>query len=284
MERQNYKGLALITDLDGTLLTEDKTLSERDAAAIARFRAGGGVVSLATGRGLEATGRYVEMLKPDFPAVLYNGSMLYDTVKGQIAHKSCLPEGTREILEELMGAFPNLGAEILDENGVYVIQDSPVEREHLRITNLEVVLKDLRDIEPERCLKALFAGEAEEIAKISRYVESRDFGGKLSFTRSYHLFLELLPKDTTKGSALRILRGMMPKGTRFGATGDFDNDIAMLKEADYCGCPADAQPAVKAACLEKNGFVSDKTSSEGFFADWIAAFLKHFELTEGDLP
>ena len=65
---------------------------------------------------------------------------------------------------------------------------------------------------------------------------------------------------------------LLPPGTIIGATGDFDNDIAMLLAADFCGCPADSQPAVIEAVRSKGGFVSEKTCADGFFAEWIAHF------------
>ena len=43
--------MIFMTDLDGTLLTDDKRILDKDMAAIERFRAGGGIFTAATGRG-----------------------------------------------------------------------------------------------------------------------------------------------------------------------------------------------------------------------------------------
>ena len=268
-----YAGLALLTDLDGTLLMPDKTLSPEDAAAIADFRAKGGLFSVATGRGMQATKPYLELLRPDYPAVMYNGALLYDAQKQETAATSHLPAEAGSLLRELMQAFPEVGAEVLDETGVYVIQDGAIEREHLAITHIPVVLKDFDTVRPEECMKALFAGEPEDIARMLEYVKAPRFAA-VDMTRSHRWFLEILPADTNKGTALRKLREMIPSGTAVGAAGDFDNDIAMLREADICGCPADAQPAVKAAVRQCGGFISEKTCENGFFADWIHEFIR----------
>lgn len=273
-EQLPYAGLALLTDLDGTLLTPEKTLLPQDAAAIADFREKGGAFSIATGRGMQATEEFLRLFQPDFPAVMYNGALLYDNKKHASAAASRLPAETGALLREMMQAFPEIGAEVLREDGVFVIQDSPIERRHLEITHVPVVLRSLDEIEPESCLKALFAGEEQDIARLQEYVREPRFS-VVNFTRSHRWFLEILPHDTNKGTALRRLRGMLPDGTVIGATGDFDNDIAMLREADFCGCPADSQESVKAAAAESGGFISRKTCENGFFADWIAAFLRH---------
>lgn len=269
-----YTGLALLTDLDGTLLMPDKTLSPTDAAAIADFRTQGGCFSMATGRGIQATQPYIDLLHPDFPAVMYNGAMIYDTQAKQIAAASYLPKEARALLEELAAAFPNVGAEVLRPDGVFVFQDGEYERQHLEITHIPFIMKTLDEVPPETCFKALFAGAPEEISRMIDYVQQERFAA-VSFTRSHRWFLEILPHTTNKGTALQAIRAMLPAGTVIGAAGDFDNDIAMLLAADCCGCPADAQPAVIEAVRSRGGFVSEQTCENGFFADWIAYFTAH---------
>lgn len=264
---QPYKGLALLTDLDGTLLRPDKTLAPEDAAAIADFRAKGGLFSFATGRGTQASQRYLELLRPDFPVVMYNGALLIDPKTGQTAAAEYLPAEARSLLEELAAAFPDVGAEVLHPNGVFVFQDSETERMHLRVTNVPFVMRTLDEADPAECYKALFAGTPERIAEMHKYVKKARFS-QINFTRSHECFLEILPAGTNKGSALQKLRTMLPAGTKIMASGDFDNDAAMLSAADYCGCPADSQPAVLEAVRRSGGYISPKTCADGFFADW----------------
>ena len=279
-----YAGLALLTDLDGTLLTPEKTVSVADAEAIRDFREKGGTFGIATGRGLQASQEFLTLLDPDFPAVLYNGALLYDHKKGASAYAARLPRGIGALLTELMQAFPTVGAEVLDELGVWVIQDGEYERRHLEITHIPVVMRQLgTEIDPETCLKALFAGAPEQISEMLAYVQAERFAC-VTFTRSHKWFLEILPKNTNKGTAMQRLREMLPAGTVIGATGDFDNDAAMLRAADFCGCPADSQPSVLQAVRESGGFLSKKTCSDGFFADWIAAFTDYFSNQRGVFP
>lgn len=270
---QPFTGLALLTDLDGTLLMPDKTVSPEDAAAIAHFREQGGIFSIATGRGLQATQCYLDLFQPDFASVMYNGALLWDSAANQPVPlgTACLPQGIRGLLEELAEAFPDVGAEVLNTSGVYVFQDGEYERKHLEITNIPFVMKTLDEVEPSQCFKALFAGAPERITEMLEYVNQPRFSA-VNFTRSHRWFLEMLPHNTNKGTALAKIRSMLPDGTIIGATGDFDNDIAMLLSADRCGCPADSQPAVLEAVRSKGGFVSEKTCADGFYADWISYF------------
>ena len=271
-----FAHLALLTDLDGTLLTPEKTVSPEDAAAIADFRGKGGKFGIATGRGIQAAQEFIELLRPDFPAVVYNGALLYDGMTGETAGASYLPQGIRALLEELAAAFPEVGAEVLRSDGVYVFQDGEYERQHLEITHIPFVMKTLDEINPETCFKALFAGAPEDISRMLEYIRQHGRFSAVSFTRSHRWFLEILPHDVSKGTALQKLRPLLPEGTRIGASGDFDNDTAMLLAADWCGCPADSQESVLHAVSKRGGLISSRTCKNGFFADFIRAFTGKF--------
>ena len=146
--KQAYAGLALLTDLDGTLLRPDKTVAPEDAAAIADFRAKGGLFSFATGRGQQASQAYLELFQPDFPVVMYNGALLIDPKTGESAGAEYLPADARALLEELAAAFPDVGAEVLHPEGVFVFQDSEIERKHLSLTNVPFVMRTLDEANP----------------------------------------------------------------------------------------------------------------------------------------
>ena len=88
----------------------------------------------------------------------------------------------------------------------------------------------------------------------------------VDFVKSSDIFLEMLPKGVSKGSALaeyRRLKGM--EGCTFVSIGDFDNDIEMIVEADVGACPANAEESVKA----KADLVLSRTNDEGAVAELI---------------
>ena len=74
----DFSKVIIMTDLDGTLLTDDKKILPQDMEAIKRFRAGGGLFSVATGRGYSMARSVVEKLELDIPAVLFNGAAVFD--------------------------------------------------------------------------------------------------------------------------------------------------------------------------------------------------------------
>ncbi len=265
------EGLVLVTDLDGTLLLPDKTLAAEDAAAIAAFRAQGGKFGIATGRGVQATRPYFDLLKPDFPAILYNGGVLYDTAAEKPVVQTLLPACAEDLILRLMREFPSAGAELLNFDGVYVVQDGEYERIHLQITHITPTFCTVAEMPVTKCCKALFAAAPEVVDAMLKIVALPEYAG-VAFTRSHEWFLEILPQGVSKGSALTALRTYLPQGAVVGATGDFDNDVTMLQNADFAGCPADAQKVVREAVAAAGGFLSAKTCENGFFADWAKWF------------
>ena len=64
----DFSKVILMTDLDGTLLTDDKRILPLDLEAIERFRAGGGLFTMATGRGYSMAKHIADKLRLDCPA------------------------------------------------------------------------------------------------------------------------------------------------------------------------------------------------------------------------
>ena len=61
----DFSKVILMTDLDGTLLTDDKRILPQDLEAIERFRAGGGLFTMATGRGYSMAKHIADKLRLD---------------------------------------------------------------------------------------------------------------------------------------------------------------------------------------------------------------------------
>jgi HAD superfamily hydrolase (TIGR01484 family) len=83
---------ALVLDIDGTLLDERGRVPPRVAHALARARAAGVLVTLATGRSHHATRPLMRELELDAPAVVFNGSALYCPREDRLIERRVLPD------------------------------------------------------------------------------------------------------------------------------------------------------------------------------------------------
>lgn len=71
----------IVTDLDGTALKNDKTISRATAAAISRCQSLGIPVAVATARYIAGVEEYARLLKPDY-LILTDGTLVYQLEKG----------------------------------------------------------------------------------------------------------------------------------------------------------------------------------------------------------
>lgn len=244
--KTNLSGYLLLTDLDGTLLPASKILSEKDILAIDKFRSMGGKFSIATGRAYESASQYFGELHPDLPIILCNGGVIYDCDKKKALWSKKLPSDTRQIVAEMIEAFPEISAEINMENAIYVIAENEQERYHMRISKSEdIAIHSQLENVPDGWFKVLFAMPEKLIPKVVDFVSSKKYSG-VDFVVSSKTFYEILPTDISKGTALDKLRSDYGFDKyKIISAGDYDNDLTMIKTADLGACPSSAQDIVK---------------------------------------
>lgn len=237
-----------ITDMDGTFLPTNKIPSKKNLEAVKKFQSLGGRFSIATGRGLQAAQQYFESFTVDFPIVLCNGGMIYDLNEKKSLYDVFLPEFSKEYAQDIFDKFQSVGGEVLTIDHVNVPRYTETEVRHVKICKVEPnVVESLDDI-ADGWYKVLFCDTIENIDKVIDYVESKDFGG-VDFVRSAPIYYEMLPLDISKGSAVKKMRELCDiDDCVIVAAGDFNNDIEMLKVADFSFCPSNSTDAVKAVC------------------------------------
>jgi len=82
-----------VTDLDGTLLQSDQTLSAHTVEALNYFLAEEGVFTFATARGFISAMSVVEQIAWKHPMILYNGALLYDPTDHRVVDGYWLDSG-----------------------------------------------------------------------------------------------------------------------------------------------------------------------------------------------
>lgn len=258
----SYASLYFMTDLDGTLLPSSKEILPVDRAAIEIFRHAGGRFSIATGRTLQAAGKYIRDLHLDQPAIVFNGAALYDPVSAELLDVVTLPEEIAALVEDVLTAFPNVGAEILTADSTYVPRLNTQEQEHLGICGVTPVLGPLKDVPRQMWMKVLFATDPREMDALMAFIADQHCDS-VDFVRSEDRFYEILPKGVSKGSALDKLRRRLGEETILIGAGDYDNDVGLLTRADFGVCPANGAQSVKnvadltLACSCENGATAE---------------------------
>lgn len=258
----DFSKVIIMTDLDGTLLTDDKQILPKDLEAIDRFRAGGGIFTIATGRGYSMAKHIAEKLRLDAPAVVFNGAAVYDFQQDKFLWQCAIGDRAVGIIRRVAERYPDIGVEVLRGNVVHVPFLNETEQWHLSLENVQADLCSLDEIPKDGWLKVLFAYPSEKMDGLEEYIlHESDFSG-VQWVRSAPMFFECLPEGIDKAAGYRELIRVIGAEDRFtAAAGDFMNDTHMLQTADLGAAVANAQPSVKEAadiilCDNNSGAIS----------------------------
>lgn len=235
-------------DLDDTLLDASHSISESSALIIRTLAARGVLVVLATGRMHAAALRYVDQLALLTPVISYNGALVKNAGTGEVW------------LEEHIDA--GLAAEIrayAHDNNLqlnYYLHDNLFsaaetfwlklyrERTGAPIEILENFETKLENTEPT---KLVIVDSPEKIARLLPTLQAQ-FGLRAYITRSNAEYLEMMPIDANKGTALALVaQKYSVAAAQVVAFGDSWNDIPMLQWAGLGIAVANAKPEVRTA-------------------------------------
>ncbi len=235
-------------DLDGTLLTNKKEITEETKKAIKEFRSNGGHFVLATGRPLNGVKRIIEELdltKNDDTTITYNGGVIMENVSGKVLAKTCIPGS---IVKELYYESVRLGTNFhffKDDNTLYTTEANPYTNVEETINHITAEIINIEEIkDDDQYIKAMMVSSEEKLDEIRDKIDSKfNF---LAITRSSKIFLEFHSKEISKGKALLFLKdyyNLDDKETL--AFGDEENDISMLVAASVGIAMGNARDEVK---------------------------------------
>ena len=242
-----FDGILITTDLDGTLLSNDKTVSRENLDAIEYFKSEGGFFTFITGRMPSYVGDIVDTVKPNAPFGCINGGGLYDHEKKKYLLTTPLDPEALILARHITESIPEIGVQLSGFDKVYFARDNAA-MEHFRaVTGIPNLTCTLDGIGCEMA-KILFGDLREDnIDLCARLLSEHPLAPRFDFIRSELTLYEILPKGVNKGAVLKPLSKLL--GTDIGhtvAVGDYENDIGMVKAAGVGIAVSNARPALKA--------------------------------------
>ena len=244
---KKFEGISLATDLDGTLLKSDKTISIENIKAIEYFKSEGGLFTFITGRIPEGIKPVFDVLKPNAPIGCINGAGVYDIFKQEFLWCETLSPLVLELVEYVDKSFPQVGIEVILPDKIYFCKDNQSTIKHRKDEDFEPLKKHYKDVD-EPFSKILFADEYSKIDELSKALSSHPLCEKFDFVRSDLEYYEIMPKGIGKGDALNKLSeitGIDKKNII--AVGDNDNDVTMLQTAGISFAVENASKKAKEA-------------------------------------
>lgn len=260
-----FDGYLLVSDMDGTLLNSKGKLSEENKKAIEYFVDNGGQFTLATGRMLPSVKRHIHKMKITLPVILYNGTKVYDYEKNEVIWEKFLEEERKEIVKIVSKINNNVGIEIYSDEKVYIYA-SCKRTERFNNLGYEVIYDVDNSIWNKKWTKVLIVGEKEELDLVEAYLKKiyRDS----YIVRSSDVYLEVIPKEVSKGQALKeLLIHREIEDFTVISVGDNMNDVELLEEADYGFCIENGSEELK----KKSKYIAPSNDENPieFIVKWI---------------
>lgn len=226
-----FDKILICTDLDDTLLTTDKRISDENMQAIDYFMSEGGKFTFATGRIPYGAELMLKYITPNVPMVCFNGGAIYDFKTQKLLWTTKLDDEAIKVVEYVEKSCPFAGIEVCTEDKVYFCKINQRVDEHKKLEHLPDNELDYHDIE-EPWMKVLFMQEENQVDEVRSVIASSPYADKYEFIRSSPYYYEILPKNASKGNAAVELAKLLdiPKKNIIGI-GDNENDISLVQKA-----------------------------------------------------
>jgi Cof subfamily protein (haloacid dehalogenase superfamily) len=243
------------SDLDGTLLRPDLTISERTRSAIRRVRKHGVTFAAVTGRPPRSVRQLADRVGLEGIAICANGAIVYDLDNDVVVDQTPLAaEVALRLVRALRAAAPGVAFAWEDTDGFG--HERSWGRQPLTPTG-RLVLGDPLELLTAPVAKVLARHpemDFDELATLARAVAGDD----AVVTWSTRELLELSAANVTKASALeRVCARLGIRRDEVVAIGDMPNDLAMLAWAGHSVAVANADPEVLAMAGEVTASNSD---------------------------
>ena len=236
----------VLSDVDGTLLHPDHSLSQRTADAIRAMREAGVIFSLASGRPPKAMRHLIETFGIDVPVAGFNGGTLVNP-DGSILVAHHLPAEAALITLALFSAEPDVEVWVFAD-GDWLRRDPPgpmVQREADGLGYGPVVVESF---EPylDRVDKIVAASNNTQLLVELEAQLQPKVQGLAQVSRSQPVYLDVTAMLANKGEALKTLAEHLGVPlAQTAAIGDGGNDPAMFHVAGLSIAMGQAEETVK---------------------------------------
>ncbi len=262
----------LVTDIDDTLLTTDKRITNKVRDAIFKAQDAGVTVAIASGRlpiGVRPYAEELGVCERGGCYLAFNGGLVLDA-QGNILHSNVLD---RKYLPAICNALRPYDVTVLVHTHDKIFTDNnqnsyaytEPEALHQPLYLLNNLLTDVDwDLH-----KILIAGEPELLHEVEPVLKAQ-FGQELDIFLSAPWFLDVMPKGVNKGVGVRYLAARLGIPTEAViACGDSYNDLSMIQCAGLGVAMHNAEDALKEAA----DYVTERDCDHDGIAEVIEKFI-----------
>ena len=250
----------VVSDVDGTLLTKDKVLTDGAKAAVRRLHEAGIGFTIVSSRPTIGMGFLIEPLAITLPVGAFNGSSIVDAQLRPI-EQHLIPAATAQRSIDVFGDF---GVDIwLFTNDQWLTRNPDgeyVPHEKRAIQHDPVIIDDFTPYLNQACKIVGASSEAPLLERCE--AEMREaVGREATAVRSQTYYLDVTPPGHDKGTFVEAIAKRLGTSTDAVATiGDMQNDLAMFARSGFSFAMGNATDDVKKHATH----VTDTNERDGF--------------------
>jgi len=251
----------LLADVDGTLVTPQKELTEEALAAARELQAADITLSITSGRPPRGTAMLIEPLALTGPVAGFNGGVFVNPDLSVIESHPLDPPVSREALDLMLKS--GLDGWVYTENE-WLIRDTNaphVAREAWTVKFEARVVPDFTEEHLSHAVKIVGVSDDHDLVARTETAVQNALGDRASAARSQPYYLDVTNPKANKGEVVRWLARTMNIDPKEIATiGDMPNDVLMFKVGGLSIAMGNASKEVQAEA----GAVTDTNEADGF--------------------
>jgi len=251
----------LITDVDGTLVTQRKVLTARSRHAVERLRDAGIALAVTSGRPPRGMAMLVTPLELTTPIATFNGGMIVAPELTTVLEQRTIPvDVAGDVVDYLLAS----GLDVWVYRGTdWFIRDASaphVAREQATVRFEPTVERDLRSV-LDGAVKITAVSDDGELMARCRSELLRRVGTRAAASLSQPYYLDVTHPDANKGMVVRVFSRLLDIPIDQIATiGDGANDVLMFAIAGTSIAMGNASPDVQRAAQH----ITTSNEDEGF--------------------
>jgi Cof subfamily protein (haloacid dehalogenase superfamily) len=250
----------LIADVDGTLVTHEKELTERARQAVRKLRDARIGFAITSGRPPRGMSMLVEPLGLTTPVAGFNGGMFVQPDMTPIEVKALpadvVPQVVRLVDEARLDVWVYQGSDWF----VRKVDAPHVAREQWTVRFAPTVSADLARLTDGVVKIVGVSDDLKAVEACERVLRDR-FGDRVSAARSQPYYVDVTHPNANKGDVVAYLSKKLGIRTENIATiGDMPNDVLMFSRSGLSIAMGNASPDVQRAARR----VTTSNSEEGF--------------------
>ena len=251
----------LLADVDGTLVTPQKELTEEALAAARELQAADITLSITSGRPPRGMAMLIEPLALTGPVAGFNCGVFVNPDLSVIESHPLDPPVAREALDLMLKS--GLDGWVYTENE-WLIRDTNaphVAREAWTVKFEARVVPDFTEEHLSHAVKIVGVSDDHDLVARTETAVQNALGDRASAARSQPYYLDVTNPKANKGEVVRWLARTMNIDPKEIATiGDMPNDVLMFKVGGLSIAMGNASKEVQAEA----GAVTDTNEADGF--------------------